>query len=164
VNNLLEIGKIVKTSGFKGRLKALSYCESAETLETLKGVFVGEDIDHVSSFNARIINIKGGSFSLDLEGVETLETASKLVGRYVFVPSETLPDGEYYWKDIIGLDIVTEDGRKLGRITDILPTGSNDVYVCSSGEEEILIPAFDDVVRKIDIEKGVMVVNLPEGL
>jgi len=164
VNNLLEIGKIVKTSGLKGRLKVLSYCESAEVLETLKGVFIGEDIEHVSSFNVRMINIKRGSFLLELEGVETLEAAGELTGRHVFVPSETLPDGEYYWKDIIGLDIVTEDGRKLGRITAILPTGSNDVYVCSSGEGEIFIPAFDDVVKKIDIEKGVMVVKLPEGL
>ena len=164
MNNLLEIGKIVKTSGLKGRLKVLSYCESAEVLETLKGIFIGEDIEHVSSFGVRRIGVKRGSFFLELEGVETLETASKLTGRYVFVPSENLPDGEYYWKDIIGLGIVTEDGRRLGRITDILPTGSNDVYVCNGDEGEILIPAFDDVVRKIDIEKGVMVVKLPEGL
>ena len=164
MDNLLEIGKIVKTSGLKGRLKVLSYCESAETLETLKSVFIGEDIEHVSSFGVKRIGVKRGSFSLELEGVETLETASELAGHYVFVPSENLPDGEYYWKDIIGLGIVTEEGRKLGQVTTILPTGSNDVYVCSSGEGEILIPAFDDVVRKIDIEKGIMVVKLPEGL
>ena len=164
MNNLLEIGKIVKSSGLKGRLKVLSYCESTEVLETLQGVFVGEDIEHVSSFGVKKVGMKRGSFSLDLEGVETLETASKLVGCYVFVPSENLPDGEYYWKDIIGLDIVTEDGLKLGRITTILPTGSSDVYVCSGSEGETFIPAFDDVVKKIDIEKGVMVVKLPEGL
>lgn len=164
MDNLLEIGKIVKSSGLKGRLKVLSYCESAEMLETLKSVLVGEDTEHLSSFDVKRISVKRGSFSIELEGVETLEAASELTGRYVFVPSENLPDGEYYWKDIIGLDIVTEDGRKLGRITDILPTGSNDVYVCNGDEGEILIPAFDDVVRKIDIEKGVMVVKLPEGL
>jgi 16S rRNA processing protein RimM len=87
-----------------------------------------------------------------------------LVGQSVFVPSKRLPDGEYYWKDVIGLDIVTEDGRRLGYVKTILPTGSNDVYVCNGDEGEILIPALDDVIRKIDIGKGLMVVRLPEGL
>jgi len=164
VDNLLEIGKIVKTSGLKGRLKVLSYCESAETLETLENAFIGEDSEHVSSFSVRVTGIKRGSFSIDLEGVESVKAAGELIGRYIFVPSENLPDGEYYWKDIIGLDIVTEDGLKLGRITAILPTGSSDVYACSGSEGEIFIPAFDDVVKKIDIEKGIMVVKLPEGL
>ena len=164
MNDLLEIGKIVKSSGLKGRLKVLSYCESARVLEALASVFVGEDIEHVSSFNVRYLRTKRGSFSLELEGIEDLETADELVGQSVFIPPERLPDGDYYWKDIIGLDIVTEEGQRLGQITTILPTGSNDVYICSGGEREILIPAFDDVVRKIDIGKGLMVVRLPEGL
>jgi len=164
VSDLLEIGKIVKSSGLKGRLKVLSYCESARVLEELTTVFVGEDTGHVSPFNVRYLRAKGGSFSLGLEGIEDLEAAGALVGQSVFIPPEMLQDGEYYWKDIIGLDIVTEEGQRLGQITTILPTGSNDVYICSGGEREILIPAFDDVVRKIDIEKGLIVVRLPEGL
>ena len=165
MNKLIEIGKIVKPSGLKGRLKVLSYCESAEVLETQADVFVGEDIEKVSSFGVKKIGMmKRGTFTLELEGIETMESASELVGRSIFVPSENLPDDEYYWNDIIGLDVVTEEGRKLGRLTTILPTGSNDVYICNDGEREILIPAFEDVVKKIDIEKGVMVVMLPEGL
>jgi len=164
VNDLLEIGKIVKSSGLKGRLKVLSYRESKGELKTPARVFVGEDRAHVSSFNVRYLRVKGGSFALELEGVDTIQTASELVGQSVFISPERLPDGEYYWKDIIGLDIVTESGLKLGTITAVLPTVSNDVYVCSGGEREILIPAFDDVVREIDIGKGLMVVRLPEGL
>lgn len=164
MNDLLEIGKIVKSSGLKGRLKVLSYCESERVLEELTSVFVGEDAGHVSPFNVRYLRAKGRSFSLGLEGIEDLETAGALVGQSVFIPPEMLPDGEYYWRDIIGLDIVTEEGRRLGQVTAILPTGSNDVYVCDGGEREILIPAFDDVVQKIDIDNGLMVVRLPEGL
>ena len=164
MDTLLEIGKIVKTSGLKGRLKVLSYCESAETLETLENAFIGADSEHVASFSVGVTGIRRGSFFIDLEGVESVETAGELIGHHVFVPSENLHAGEYYWKDIIGLDIVTEDGLKLGRVTTILPTGSNDVYVCSGGEKELFIPAFDDVVKKIDIEKGIIVVKLPEGL
>jgi len=164
VNDLLEIGKIVKSSGLKGRLKVLSYCESTRELKSPDRVFVGEDSEHVSLFTVRYLRAKGGSFTLELEGIDSIETAGELVGQSVFLEPERLPEGEYYWKDIIGLDIVTESGLKLGAITTVLPTGSNDVYICSGDEGEILIPAFDDVVREIDIEKGVMVVRLPEGL
>ena len=164
MDNLLEIGKIVKTSGLKGRLRVLSYCESVETLGTLENVFIGKDSEHVSLFSVRTTGIKRGSFSIDLEGVESVKAAGELIGLYVFVPSENLPDGEYYWKDIIGLDVVSENGMKLGRVTTILPTGSSDVYICSDGERESFIPAFDDVVKKIDIKNGVIVVKLPEGL
>jgi len=164
VNDLLEIGKIVKPSGLKGRLKVLSYSEPTPGFEALASVFVGKEVGHVSSFNVRYLRVKGGSFSLELEGIEDLEASRELVGQSIFILSERLPDGEYYWKDIIGLDIVTEEGQRLGQITTILPTGTNDVYVCNGGEGEILIPAFDDVVRKIDIGKGLMVVRLPEGL
>ena len=164
MNDLLEIGKIVKPSGLKGRLKVLSYCEPTQRLEALASVFVGRNIEHVSPFTVRYLRVKGGSYSLELEGVENLETACEVVGQSVFIPPEKLPNGEYYWRDIMGLDVVTEDGQKLGQITTILPTGSNDVYICNGGEREILIPAFDDVVRKIDIGKGLMVVRLPEGL
>ena len=163
MNNLLEIGKIVKPIGLKGRLKVLSYCESAETLETLENAFIGKNSEDAHIFKVKITGIRQGSFYLDLEGVDTMEPASALIGQYVFAPPKNLPEGEYYWKDIIGLDVLTEAGLKLGRITNILATGSNDVYICS-GEREILIPAFDDVVRKIDIEKGIIVVRLLEGL
>jgi len=135
-----------------------------ETLGTLENVFIGKDSEHVSLFSVRTTGIKRGSFSIDLEGVESVKAAGELIGLYIFVPSENLPDGEYYWKDIIGLDVVSENGMKLGRVTTILPTGSSDVYICSDGERESFIPAFDDVVKKIDIKNGVIVVKLPEGL
>jgi 16S rRNA processing protein RimM len=76
-----------------------------------------------------------------------------------------LSDGEYYWNEVIGLQVVTEDDRVLGRIETVFPTGSNDVYVCRSPEgREILLPAIVDVVRAIDRERGVMVVRLLKGL
>jgi len=75
-----------------------------------------------------------------------------------------LPEGEYYWREIIGLKVVTEDDQVLGRIESVFPTGSNDVYVCRGGEREILLPAIGEVVRKVDTAGRIMVVRLPEGL
>ena len=70
--------------------------------------------------------------------------AQTLVGYKVLIPGDMLqelPPGEYYWRDIIGLDVYEEKGKYLGRIESIFPTGSNDVYVCK-GEREILFAGY----------------------
>ena len=67
-----------------------------------------------------------------------MESAKTFVGCKVYLPKDILkklPEGEYYWQDIIGLDVYSEDGKYIGKIESIFPTGSNDVYVCK-GEKE----------------------------
>ncbi|MDD1763018.1 MAG: ribosome maturation factor RimM, partial [Methanothrix sp.] len=103
---------------------------------------------------------------IELEDITDADAAKVLVGCKVLIPEDMLidlPDGEYYWRDIIGLDVYSEDGKHLGRIESIFPTGSNDVYVCK-GEREILLPAIADVIQSIDINKRIMTVRLLEGL
>jgi 16S rRNA processing protein RimM len=105
--------------------------------------------------------------TLEVEGIESREAAESLIGSIVFLPAEgerKLPEGEYYWKDLIGAAVFSEEGEWLGIIEGIFPTGSNDVYVCTGGSREILIPAIDEVVRKVDVEKRTLVVHLLEGL
>jgi 16S rRNA processing protein RimM len=75
-----------------------------------------------------------------------------------------LPQGEYYHFQLIGLQVFTEEWETLGVVTEILRTGSNDVYVISGHGGDILVPALVDVIRKIDLAHGLMVVRLMEGL
>ena len=77
---------------------------------------------------------------------------------------DVLPEDEYYWQDIIGLDVYTPEGRHLGRIESIFPTGSNDVYVCRGDDGEILIPAIADAIVRIDLASRRITVKLLEGL
>jgi 16S rRNA processing protein RimM len=162
-----EIGKIVKTCGLRGRLKAVSYLDSDDILHTLEEIFITKDQGETQSLRLRDIRTRGKTFFLDIEGIEDGETAGALVGFRVLIPSEKLkklPEDEYYWRDIIGLTVVTEDGHVLGKIESVFPTGSNDVYVCTGGEREILLPGIADVIREIDTARGRMVVRLLEGL
>jgi len=165
--DLFEIGKIVKPRGLKGRMKVISHLESNEILESLEEVFVGYGKEKINLEKVRYIKVDKKSFFLELEGVEDVDAVGALVGCPVLIPFDKLgklSEDEYYWRDIVGLEVVTEDGEILGRIEEILPTGSNDVYVCIGGEREILLPAIADVIRKIDIKNGRMVVRLLEGL
>jgi len=77
---------------------------------------------------------------------------------------QELEEDEYYWHDIIGLNVFSEDGRYLGTIRSIFPTGSNDVYVCQNDDEEILIPAIADVIARIDLAERRMIIRLLKGL
>ena len=78
---------------------------------------------------------------------------------------EPLPDGMFYHFQILDMHVVTDDGERLGVVSEIIVTGSNDVYVVhKEGRRDILIPALPDVVLDVDLEEGVMTVSLPDGL
>lgn len=165
---LIEIGRVVRSHGLEGRVKVLSYLESPEVLHGLTGLFVGRSVQEAVTYPLVAVTAAGrDSFTLQLGGVTDRDAADRLRGCSVWMPSEgmqKLPEGEYYWRDIIGLQVLTEENEILGRIESVFPTGGNDVYVCRGGEREILLPAIGDVVRKIDTDRGVMVVRLLKGL
>ncbi|MCK5236702.1 MAG: 16S rRNA processing protein RimM, partial [Deltaproteobacteria bacterium] len=97
--------------------------------------------------------------------------AEALVGSVVSVPRDVLgelPDGQYYGFEIIGNLIVEENGDEVGKVCDIISTGSNDVYVIERDRdgvrEELLLPAIDEVLLEMDKENSVITVRIPDGL
>lgn len=165
--DLLEAGKIVKTKGLNGSVKVVSFLGNGSILQSIKEVFIGREKQDAQPFTVKKIRVKGPVFFLDLDGIDDIDAAQKLVGSPVLIPSEMLEElhgDEYYWHELMGMSVVTEEGKSLGKIESIFPTGSNDVYVCSGGEREILIPAIADVVRNIDRRNRLMVIRLIEGL
>jgi len=164
---LLEIGRIAKCHGFKGTLKVTSFLEGEGTLKVIDDVYIGREEVRAVPFRVNLIEPLKRAFLLKLEGVDRIGQAEALLGQSVWIPIdrlEKLPEGEYYWWQLIGLEVRTEEGQPLGFLEEILPTGSNDVYVCRGGAREILLPAVADVIREIDTEKGFVVVRIPEGL
>ena len=75
-----------------------------------------------------------------------------------------LPPGTFFWHQIIGLRVKDRDGAVIGIVSEIVPTGANDVYVVKTADGELLLPAIKDVVLEIDPERGAMVVQLLPGL
>jgi 16S rRNA processing protein RimM len=102
-----------------------------------------------------------------LATIDSVEAAERLRGQDLTIPSSELyplPQGQYYTFQLIGLKVVTTRGQTLGRVTDIMSTASNDVYIVDGKRGEILIPAIEDVVKSIDLKKGKMVIEAIEGL
>ncbi|MCK9231050.1 MAG: ribosome maturation factor RimM [Syntrophales bacterium] len=148
-------------------MKAVSYMESPGMLEDRQMVLIGTGDQGASPHRINSITLQGRNLILGFDGIDTIEAAEPLKGRLLYLSRQWLPpleENEYYWKDIIGLNVMTDNERTLGVITGVLPTGSNDVYICRGDEGELLIPALEDVIVDIDIPKGIMIVNLPEEL
>jgi 16S rRNA processing protein RimM len=104
---------------------------------------------------------------LTLAGVSDRTQAEKLRGQFVQVPLEEavpLPEGTYYLYQLIGLEVTSTTGEFLGVITDIIETGANDVYIVEKDGQKILLPAIPDVVKTVDTLKGVMIVQVIDGL
>ena len=165
--DLFAIGEIVKTRGLRGCLKVLCCVETNNAFTELEFVYIEISSGQKKCFVLRKIDVSGKILFVELEGIPDVESAQALVGCKVFLPKgmqEKLPEGEHYWRDIIGLDVYSEDDKYIGKIESVFPTGSNDVYVCKQAEREILLPAIADVIRKIDVNRRIMIVRLLEGL
>jgi 16S rRNA processing protein RimM len=96
---------------------------------------------------------------LSLEGVADREAAEALAGRYLEVEAEPLPDGSWYWHELVGLRVADPAGRPLGTVVEIFRAGENEVYRVEGPHGELLLPAIRDVVLAIDVAAGSMTVR-----
>jgi len=162
----VAIGRIVQPHGVRGEVSVEVLTDFPERFDTLEVVYLG------SASEAEARQVKAARWHQDrvllsFEGCEDRTAAEGLRGLLVQIPIEEampLPEGEYYAYDLIGLDVVTVEGEALGRVDDILFTGANDVYVVVGPRGQILLPAIADVVERIDLSAGQVVVRLMDGL
>lgn len=102
------------------------------------------------------------------EGIDNREQSGELRNQFVLVRADDrppLPEGEYYHHQLIGLQVVDEQGSIVGELMEILQTGANDVYVVRlPAGGELLIPAIDSVILSVDLERTEIRVQLPPGL
>lgn len=135
-----------------------------ERFAEMKTVLVGEGHRRYRILGARQHR---GLVLLRLRGVDDADAAEALRGEVLRVPiaeAVALGEDQYFWYQIIDLEVVTTAGKSLGKIVDIIKTGANDVYVVRGTRGELLIPAIEDVVRAVDLGAGRIVVELIPGL
>jgi len=161
------IGKVLKPYGRRGEVRILPLTDFPERFQRLRDVTLqlpsGERIPR----RIRSVQARGKVLLVAFEGCTRPEEARALRNSLVLIPRDQvmpLPEGTYYWFQIIGLRVYTDTGLYLGVVEDILETGANDVYVVRDREREILIPAVEHVVRRIDVAEGRMVIHPMEGL
>ncbi len=166
-----EIGKIVGVHGVRGDMLLLPQTDFPERFLGMKELDVTVAGKPMRTFKVRRIEPYEGknTFFLRLQGVEDRDAAETLKGAAITVAEDErveLEEDEYWLDDIIGLTVFDQTtGERLGEITEVIYTGSNDVYVVKTPDgASKAIPAVADVIEKVDVANGTMTVNVPEGL
>lgn len=154
--NEVIIGKLGKAHGLHGLLNIIPLTDFEGRFDDLKEVFVGGNLRQIES----VVHI-GDEICIKFKGIDSRESAKTLTNKILTVPrsqAAPLDDGEFYTFDIIGCEVFDGE-KKIGVVTEVLKTGSNDVFQIETADgKEILIPALKSVVQDIDIaEKKIFV-------
>ena len=161
----LVVGFVRRPHGVKGEMLMDVQTDFPERLKTGMTVFVGDQYQPMIMASRRP-HAKG--LLIRFRGAKTPEDAGLYRNTRVYVPAADrpeLPEGEYYHHQLLGLNVVTDEGRELGKIADIVETGANDVYVVRDADgNDVLLPAIPPVVLDINLADRQMRVHLLAGL
>ena len=154
----ITIGRIGAPHGIHGEVRVIPLTDFADRFEQLEEVMAGDELLHIEAvkYHKQFVLLRFKEYPMR-------EDVMRLNGRLLTVPrSEAMPleEGEYYTFDIVGLSVETQEGKLLGKVEQVLRTGSNDVFVVRTEDgKELLIPALKRVVKEINIGEGRMVVE-----
>ena len=167
MENMLRVGVVTSTHGVRGEVKVFPTTDDAKRFKKLKTVILDTgkgqttlEIEQVKFFKNMVI--------LKFDGVDTMNEVEGwrqkdlLITRDQAIPLE---EDEFFITDLIGLNVVTDEGETLGTLTDVMETGANDVYCVKTPEgKELLLPAIRDCILDVDLDKEEMLVHVLPGL
>ncbi len=165
--DLLQVGAVTSTHGLRGEVKVFPTTDDPARYKKLKEVIAD------TGKSRQVLKIEQRRFFkqmviLKFAGINHIDEAEPLKGAKLYVTREhavSLAEDEYFFADLAGLRVETEEGEVLGVLSDILQTGANDVYVISQeNQKDLLIPAIKECIKQVDIEGSRMIVHLLAGL
>lgn len=161
----LVVGQIVRPHGVRGEVGMKIMTAYPERLPQIETLYVGPE-HHPYTIRRMRRHMDG--MIIHLEGISDRNEAETLRGMFVHIHIDDavpLDEGEYYLFQIEGMQVVADTGQELGRLTNLIETGANDVYVVTTPDDrEILLPVIPEVIQRVDTTTGVMTVHLLEGL
>lgn len=161
----LVVGKIHHPHGLKGDVIMEVITDFPERLRAGVVVYVGDQHIPLTIHSRRKY---GTDLLLNFAEYKNPESAAELTNKLVFVRADDRPplaDGEYYQHQLLGLQVVSEEGQVLGNLVQILETGANDVYIVQPETgSEVLLPAIPDVIKGVELENKRIIIHLLPGL
>ncbi len=162
------IGAIAKPHGVEGAVVVRPASDVPDRYRELRRALILEEDGSAGAFEIESVRPLEREYLVKFRGVDDPETArDRLVGRSLAVDRAVVPpagEGENYHFELLGLEVVRSDGRRVGVLEEILETGANDVYVVKGPDGEVLIPATREVIEKVDVAGGRMTVRPLPGL
>lgn len=164
---MIAIGRITRAQGLRGELNVEPLTEAPERFSLLTRVTIEKSDGQAQMAEIEKARVVKRRVILKLRTVSNRTEAEALHGALITIPRQEclqLEDGSYYIFELIGLRVVTDAGAVVGELTDVLDLPANDVYVVQAETREYLIPAIAEVIKKVDLDSGLMIINPIEGL
>ncbi|MFN7250865.1 MAG: ribosome maturation factor RimM [Anaerobacillus sp.] len=171
MNKWFNVGKVVNTHGVRGEVRVISTTDFADERFRVGATLYLEHKDFKDKIELTVASHRQHK-NFDLLTFEKYPNINDVIvfkGGILQVPEEQLSelaDEEYYYHEIIGCNVVTEEGEELGKIKEILATGAKDVWVVQrkNGGKDLLLPYIEQVIKGVDIDEKKVVIHLMEGL
>lgn len=157
------VGKVIRPWGIQGGIKIVSFSDNSNRFSPGNFIYIEQE-----KYTILAVKEAKNNLLINLDIIKNITQAESLRGKLIKVyvkDTYALDSGNYYYFQLLDLNVFTESFQYLGDVKDIIKTGANDVYVVSSDDsKEILLPAISEVVLKIDLNKKQMIVKIPKGL
>lgn len=167
MSDYLRVGVISATHGIKGEVKVYPTTDDVNRFKQLKTVFLDTGKEYIE------LELEGIKFFkqlaiLKFKGIDSINEIEKYKGKDLLITRENavkLEKDEYFIFDIIGSAVVTDDGKELGELAEVMTTGANDVYIVKTKEgKEILLPSIKECILDVDVDNKKITVHLMPGL
>jgi len=163
---MLLLGRVLRPHGLEGVLRVQSYASSIDSFPEGENLILRKPGGDIREYKVLAVNAHKRFVLMKLEGIDSVETAEKYRSADILVEKQAIPlqEEEFLWEELLGLDVFLATGEQVGRLSQIIPTKGNDIYVIQGEKKEILIPAVHEVIQEIDIEEGKITISPMEGL
>ena len=165
--DFISIGYISKAHGIKGEVAITPVTDEPQQFETLHDVLLKNNNGQRRSVTIEKGKVRGNKIIVKFAGIDDRDEALALKDAIIekrIEDCEPLPHDQYYIFDLIGLKVYTTQKLYLGEIKEVLSLTANDVYVVQDGEKELLIPAIKNVIKKIDLNQEIVLIDPIDGL
>lgn len=166
LDDCFELGYLSRTKGLRGELQAFLDVDDPSYYQDLDSVLISIDHDLVP-YAIEHIAVQGNAAVLKLEGIDHIDQASALKSHKLYLPLSSLPKlnpDQFYFHDLVNYKIVDHQMGELGRIVSIYNLPNNDLFSIEYQGREVLIPIHNDLIQKVDKDKELVFVKMPDGL
>lgn len=158
-----KLGQIVNAVGLKGETKVYPYCDYKERFEELDSLFIEDELRVIEK-----VRYQGELAIIKFEGVGDRNAAEALKGKFLYIDrahARKLSDDEFFIADLVGMEVVSEEGTVLGKLRDVIQGPAQDVYEVEKPEGGVfLVPAVAEFVKNVDMDSRVITIKVIEGM
>ena len=165
--DLIVYGKVIKPHGLSGEVKVLPFSGELSSFKNFNNLYISKEINNPPKFIITRSRNQKGNVIVKLEGIDSIDDAEQLKGLMVFIDKRELPekaDDEYYWFELIGMEVFDNNDKLIGKVKDIMDNTAQTILVINNDSEEYLVPFVEKFVEDIDLKNSKIVINPIEGL